>query len=244
MIKLCRTWLIFLFLNFSKVVFNEIYFPIMSIKRYHSGIWHHCYCCSMPTKCSLHSGYCHTCALRLLCNSNTWILQIWGKDIHLPFASPSSGFQQRMWYCQNHKWLFTHSFIKDLRSMAIYIRMDALECGYHFPSENDQVWQISHFNKSVIVQIHEHRNAKSNIWLNYTSNSLETSEFFGIFWSSLQQATLEKVHISIGNNISLNSYYHMWYVVHYKNIMYLRHDIHILLPCLYMGFNQMEIKHV
>lgn len=106
------------------------------------------------------------------------------------------------------------------------------------------VWQISHFNKSVIVQIHEHRNAKSNIWLNYTSNSLETSEFFGIFWSSLQQATLEKVHISIGNNISLNSYYHMWYVVHYKNIMYLRYDIHILLPRLYMGFNQIEMKHV
>ena len=229
----------------SRVEWNLFFLSwALRYQRYHSGIWHHCYCCSMPTKCSLHSGYCHTCALRLLCNSNTWILQIWGKDIHLPFASPSSGFQQRMWYCQNHKWLFTHSFIKDLRSMAIYIRMDALECGYHFPSENDQVWQISHFNKSVIVQIHEHRNAKSNIWLNYTSNSLETSEFFGIFWSSLQQATLAKVHISIGNNISLNSYYHMWYVVHYKNIMYLRHDIHILLPCLYMGFNQIEMKHV
>ena len=41
------------------------------------------------------------------------------------------------------------------------------------------VTNLTFFKQKCDCTIHVHRNAKSNIWLNYTSNSLEASEFFG-----------------------------------------------------------------
>ena len=67
MIKLCRTWLIFLFLNFSKVALNEIYFPIMSIK--------------IPT-----ISFRHMASLLLLLNANKMLTPFWILP-HLCFAS-------------------------------------------------------------------------------------------------------------------------------------------------------------
>ena len=70
MINSCRTWLIFPIWNISNLVLDGIYFPILSVKiSIHNiigGIWHHCYCCSTPTKCSVHYGYCHTCVFAFL----------------------------------------------------------------------------------------------------------------------------------------------------------------------------------
>ena len=51
--------------------------------------------------------------LHFWCNSNTWISTnpcIQRSEIHLTFASPSSGFLQRMQDCPNYKQVF-HSFV-------------------------------------------------------------------------------------------------------------------------------------
>ena len=65
MINWCRIWLIFPIWNISNLILDGIYFPILSVKiSIHNiigGRWNHCYCCSTPTKCSVHSRYCHAC---------------------------------------------------------------------------------------------------------------------------------------------------------------------------------------
>jgi len=70
MINSCRTWLIFPIWNISNLALDGIYFPTLSVKiSIHNivgGIWHHCYCCSTPTKCSVHSRYRHTCVFAFL----------------------------------------------------------------------------------------------------------------------------------------------------------------------------------
>jgi hypothetical protein len=53
---------------------------------------------------------------------------------------------------QKHKWLFTHSFVKDLWSMAIIIWWISINANVIFLEKSDKVWQISHFlTKSMIV---------------------------------------------------------------------------------------------
>jgi len=53
-----------------------------------------------PTKCSIHSGYCHTCIyLHFYATPTLGFFTnpcIQRSEIHLPFACPSLGFQQRM----------------------------------------------------------------------------------------------------------------------------------------------------
>ena len=116
------TWLIFSILTFSVLALDGIYFPNMSVEI-----------SILIFSILALDGYCHTCVF--LCKSRTWIftnLKYSESDNHLPFATPSLGFQQRMQDCPNHKQVFTHLFIKDLWFMAIYNIMGAHECGRHF----------------------------------------------------------------------------------------------------------------
>ena len=75
------------------------------------------------------------------------------------------------------------------------------------------------------------------IWLNYTSNSLETSELFGSIWSSLQQAkACKSLRISTGVIIGLMSYYHMLYDVHNQILSCTSYMVYIF----YMSANSLE----
>ena len=76
MINSCRTWLIFPTTDISNLALDGIYFPNMSIEISTISLRANdiTVVCITPTKCSIHSGYCHTCAYAFLCNSNTWIL--------------------------------------------------------------------------------------------------------------------------------------------------------------------------
>ena len=121
MINSCRTWLIFPIWNISNLVLDGIYFPILSVKiSIHNiigGIWHHCYCCSTPTKCLVHYGYCHICFCIFNATLILGILQIrvfkGVRSIYL-LQVPCRDFYKGCKIAQIINKCFTHLSIKDL----------------------------------------------------------------------------------------------------------------------------------
>ena len=112
----CRTWLIFSILTFPYSHLNGIYFPTMSVKISIISLGHMASLLLLLNPNKMLNPFWilpQLCLCIFLCNSNTWISTnpcIQRSEIHLPFASPSSGFLRRMQDCPNYKQGF-HSFV-------------------------------------------------------------------------------------------------------------------------------------
>jgi len=156
MINWCRIWLIFPIWNISNLALDRIYFPNMGI----------------TTKCSIHSGYCHTCIFCIFYATPIFrFLQIWVfkgvRSIYL-LQVPHQDFYKGYKIAQIINKCFTHLFIKDLWFMAIYNIMDSHEHKCHFHLEKwPCVTNLTFFSQKCDCTVHIHWNTKSNIWLNY-----------------------------------------------------------------------------
>ena len=110
------TWLIFSILTFPYSHLNGIYFSTMSVKItiISLGAYGITAIVAQPQQNAQSILDIATLVfLHFLCNSNTWISTnpcIQRSEIHLTFASPSSGFLQRMQDCLNYKQVF-RSFV-------------------------------------------------------------------------------------------------------------------------------------
>jgi len=126
-------------------------------------------------------SYLHLFAF--LCNSNTWIFY---KSVYSKEWDPSTlcmsliGISTKDVILPKSK-MIVYSFIYQGSSIHGNLQlMNPHECKHFFHLAKWMcVTNITFFKQKCDCTIHVHRNAKSNIWLNYTSNSLEASEFFG-----------------------------------------------------------------